>query len=337
MVAHERAVARGEGRLLHGAAEPADQVAGEVLQRGEAGPGAVVRRRRPAADPLQPVEHVVELVVGGVGGVPRAHRLPDRRAVEPGEVDLAGDGAVLDVVHGVGDVVGEVHDLRLDAAAPAVRSTASRIQSKAGRSSSYTPNLAPSRVMPSLCTPPGTGASAIGQGYFVQASSVARVRLRPTEAPAASDVFASSRVSRRSVCALPSNPPQSAREPVERALAVVPERRVSEVVRERRGLGDVGVGAERAGEVARDLGDLEAVGQPVADEVVALRADHLGLGREPAERRGVDDARAVALERLALRRVDPLRRLRHDPLAVGVAVPLLDDLHRRDTTVRRRP
>ena len=119
---------------------------------------------------------------------------------------------------------------------------------------------------------------------------------------------------------------------MEGALAVVPERRVPEVVRERSRLGDVGVGAEGARQVAGDLGDLETVGEPVADEVVALRTDHLGLGREPAERRRVDDAGAVALERLALRCVDPLRRLGDDPLAVGVAVPLLDEIHRRDTT-----
>ena len=36
---------------------------------------------------------------------------------------------------------------------------------------------------------------------------------------------------------------------MQRPLAVVPERRVPEVVRERRGLGDVRMGAERAGEV----------------------------------------------------------------------------------------
>ena len=54
-------------------------------------------------------------VVVGVGEVPVADGLPDRVAVEPGEVDPPGDDAVLDVVHGVGDVVGEVHHLRLEA------------------------------------------------------------------------------------------------------------------------------------------------------------------------------------------------------------------------------
>ena len=59
-VAHERPVAGVERRVLHGAAEPADQVAGEVLQRGQRAAGAVVRRLRPAADRPQTGERLVE-------------------------------------------------------------------------------------------------------------------------------------------------------------------------------------------------------------------------------------------------------------------------------------
>src|SRR3954454_13325356 len=69
----------------------------------------------------------------------------------------------------------------------------SRSQLKTGRSSPYTPNL---RV-------PGVR----GHGYFVHASSVARVRLSPTDAPDSSTVLASSRVRSRRVWALPSKPP----------------------------------------------------------------------------------------------------------------------------------
>ena len=88
---------------------------------------------------------------------------------------------------------------------------------------------------------------------------------------------------------------------VERALAVEPERRVPEVVRERRGVDDVGIAAERGPELPADLGDLERMRQPVADEVVAVGRDDLGLGREPAQRGRVDDASAVARELLPVR------------------------------------
>ena len=135
--------------------------------------------------------------------------------------------------------------------------------------------------------------------------------------------MASSRVSSRSVWALPSKPPQSWLSSASDPLAVVAERRVAEVVRERRGLGDVGVAAEGAGQVAGDLRHLEAVGEPVADEVVALRPDHLGLGRQPARRRGVHHPGAVALEGGALRGVDPLGRLGDQARAVVLVVQLV--------------
>ena len=154
----------------------------------------------------------------------------------------------------------------------------------------------------------------------MQASRVARVRLSPTERPSAPKVLASSRVSSRRVWALPSNPPQSALQLGQHPLAVVPERRVAEVVGQGRGLDDVGLAAQRPRQVAGDLGHLEAVGEPVADEVVGLRPDHLGLGRQPPRRRGVHDPRAVALERRALGRGDPLGRLGDQALARGVVV-----------------
>ena len=71
----------GERRRLHGPAEAADQVAGQVLQRGQAAPAAVVRRARPACIAAQPGQRLVEPVVVGVGQVParaRSPRPPDR-------------------------------------------------------------------------------------------------------------------------------------------------------------------------------------------------------------------------------------------------------------------
>ena len=127
----------------------------------------------------------------------------------------------------------------------------------------------------------------------------------------------------RSVWALPSKPPQLGTELVERHLAVVPEGRVPHVVGQRGGLGEVGVAAQRVGEVAGDLGDLEAVGEPVAHEVVGLGTEHLGLRGQPSERDRVDDARPVALERGAHGGVHPLGRLLDETLARRVVVELV--------------
>ena len=98
---------------------------------------------------------------------------------------------------------------------------------------------------------------------------------------------------------------------VERALAGMAERRMAEIVGERERLGEVLVEPERAGERARDLGDLEGVGQPGAEMVALVEHEDLGLVREPAEGGGMDDAVAVAAERVAGGR----RRLRVEPAA----------------------
>ena len=246
-------------------------------------------RTRPSAS--------LEQLVGGVREVPVAHRRPGRRA-------LLGDGRAARGRSGRrrrrprGRAPSRRRRRRSPSPAPRRSGAARRCPAAASR------RPAGRRRRRRTCGARGRACEP-RHGYFVQASSVARVRLSPTERPSASADFASSRVRMRSVWALPSKPPHSAAELVERDLAVVAERRVAHVVRERGGLGEVGVAAERVGEVAGDLGDLEAVGQPVAHEVVGLRPEHLGLGRQPAQRRGVHHPGPVALERGAFRAPRP--------------------------------
>ena len=86
---------------------------------------------------------------------------------------------------------------------------------------------------------------------------------------------------------------------VERVLADVAERRVAEVVAEPDRLDQVLVERQRPRDGARDLGDLERVGQPRAVVVAARRHEHLGLVLEPPKRLAVHDPVAVALKRRA--------------------------------------
>ena len=290
-----------ERGLLDGSAEAADQVAGEVLERAQRRAAAVVGRRRPAALGPQPGQGVLELVVGGVRQVPLADGRPDRGVVHRGELEPAGHDAVLDVVHGVRHVVGEVHDLRLEALAArrATRRGASRRPAGRRRTPRTSPTCRPGVAGPRVL------AAGVQRGPGQVEADRAAVRvdglgLEPGEEPQGLGVAleASARLA----------------ELGEGPLAVVAERRVAEVVRQRGRLGDVGLAAEGARQVAGDLGDLEAVGQPVADEVVGLRADHLGLGRQAPERRSVDDPRPVALERRPFGGLDPLGRLCDEPL-----------------------
>ena len=92
-------------------------------------------------------------------------------------------------------------------------------------------------------------------------------------------------------------PKRSLERRVERLLAGVPERRVTRVVAEPDRLDEILVQREGPGDDAGDAGRLERVGHP-RPVVVAGRVDEdLRLALQPAERLGVDDPVAVALER----------------------------------------
>jgi hypothetical protein len=100
---------------------------------------------------------------------------------------------------------------------------------------------------------------------------------------------------------------------VERALAGVAERRMAEVVAERGGLCQVLVEAERTGERAGDLGDFQGVGQPGAEMIALVEDENLRLVPQPPERRGMDDAVAIATKVAAGR----ARGLRKAPAAAA--------------------
>ena len=81
---------------------------------------------------------------------------------------------------------------------------------------------------------------------------------------------------------------------VERSLAGMAERGVTEIMGERQRLGEILVEAERAGERARDLRNFERVGQPGAEMVAFVKDEDLGLVRKPAKGGGMNDAVAIA-------------------------------------------
>ena len=109
----------------------------------------------------------------------------------------------------------------------------------------------------------------------------------------------------------------------------MPERRVPDVVAQRDRLGQRLVERERRSQRARDLRDLQRVGQ-ARDEVVALGVEEdLRLVLEAAERLGMEDAIPVAFEgrakrvRLLRPRAAPTcrraRRRRREALLLGLA------------------
>ena len=85
----------------------------------------------------------------------------------------------------------------------------------------------------------------------------------------------------------------------QRIFAGMAEWRVAEVVGEAKHFGQVFVEAERPGDGAADLRDLEAVGQPNPVMIAVGGHEHLGLVTKPAEGHRMDDSVAVALEDVA--------------------------------------
>src|SRR5262249_59063140 len=98
---------------------------------------------------------------------------------------------------------------------------------------------------------------------------------------------------------------------IERSLAGMPEGGMAQIVSERQRLGQILIETERAGERARDLGDLEGVGQPGAKMIPFVEDEDLGLVRESAKCGGVDDAVTVTPEGVA----GCAHRLRIEPAA----------------------
>ena len=164
------------------------------------------------------------------------------------------------------------------------------------------------------------------------ASSDARVRFSPAFRLAGHD-FGSSQVSIRRFCALASNPPYATAQIVERRLAVVPERRMADVMGEAGQVDQVRVAAQPDRHSATDLRDLERMRQPGPRRVAFPRPHDLGLAGEPPERGAVQHPRPVAGEIGAMlggraRQRGCLRRLDHHPLAVVRVIGLLIRGHR---------
>ena len=84
---------------------------------------------------------------------------------------------------------------------------------------------------------------------------------------------------------------------VERTLAGMAERRMSDVVNQRQRLGKVLVQAKLGRDLARDLCHLNGMGQPRAEVVGGTAGEDLGLAGQPAEGARLDDPLSVALKR----------------------------------------
>ncbi len=87
---------------------------------------------------------------------------------------------------------------------------------------------------------------------------------------------------------------------VEFLLAGMGEGRMADVVRQRQGFGEIFVETQDRGHGAGNLGNLDGVGEAVAEMVGKAGREDLRLGFQPAESAGMNDAVAIALEGVAV-------------------------------------
>ena len=188
------------------------------------------------------------------------------------EIEQPGAKAVVDVVIVVGDVVGDRGDLRLQAR------PGSKLEVELGIGFAQRPG----RV--------GDRAVVLGQAFKRFPAEVEAIEIRIGRLEVGED-------------------PQRVRVMIEaaaigerrgqRVLAGMAERRMAEVVSEAQGFGQVFIKAQRPGDGAPDLRDLEAVRQPDPEMVAVGGDEDLRLVAKAAEGDRMDDAVAVALEDVA--------------------------------------
>jgi hypothetical protein len=163
------------------------------------------------------------------------------RVVDHRELDHARVNAVLDVVHRIGDVVGPVHHLRLEAPLLGSHVGAHPLEGVAV-------GLVEAELAGAVAARPGVLARGVqARAAQVQPRGLARVlqhlRLEPGE--------------HAQGLRIALEPAARSRDLVKGVLAVVTERRVPDVMGQTGGIDDVRVTAERGADLTSDLRDLE--------------------------------------------------------------------------------
>ena len=265
----------------------------------------------PAGQPLESRSEGVGAQVGAVPGPRGLEQLIDLLGVgQAARVQAPQGDRVLDVVDGVADVVGQVHDLRLDAAS-ALRGPLTHPGEDLGVVvvGGVLARAAPVRTTRSAALEPRVLRDGVKAGpRQIDADRppglVKGLGLQPGEDPEGLGIALEA--------------PDLAGHDVERLLTVVPVGRMAQVMGQAGGVDDVGVASQRLSQGAPHLRHFQGVGEPGAHEVVSSGPQHLGLGPQAPQRRGVQDPGAVAFKWGALR---VLRLLVNEALHVLHPVP----------------
>src|SRR3984885_6905495 len=255
-------------------------------------------------------------VVGTNGGEVALTELGQRGGFvvvgEYAEVDAPGDHPVLDVMHRVGDVVGPIHHLGLQAgpirgcavAHPLGGAAVDVVEAELASMPIPRPRVFGDRIQP--------GPSQIQADAMPL--QVKNFGLQAGQDPEVLRISLEAAIRRREL--------------VEGLLAVVAVRRVPDVVGQTGHVDEVGIAAQFDRHPPADLGDLQRMRQPGTGCVSFPWPDDLCLVRPPTQRGAVQNPGTVPGEvgaalTLGAWQARDLRLLGHHPLAVEIVVGML--------------
>ena len=225
-------------------------------------------------------------IEAGIAGIDLAQNVADHRyAGDVVEREQIGAQAVVDIVGVIGDVVGNGRGLRLGAGK---RPQFQILDARIGRDRRR-------HAMRGIAADGSAGT--VGERAVVLGEAFQRL---PGEVePVELGIAALERGDDAQGLRVVVEAAEIFRAGLERALAGVAEGRMAEIVRERGGLGEVLVEAERAGKRTRDLDHFQRMGEPCAVMVALVIDEDLRLMGEAAESGRVDDPVTVAAEIVA--------------------------------------
>ncbi len=310
-----------------GGGEPPDQLAGQPLQRGRGRESCVVLADRGDYWQLRQPTGGGHQVIGGQSTFLLAEPTKRGGGIVVGkhaQVDPPRNHPVLDVVNGVRDVVGPIHYLSLQA-----RPTGWRAIAHPGE------HFGVLRVSTELAVV-GTAQPRI-LGHRVERGA-GQVEARADALSIKGFGFQTGEDAQ--VLGIALEPAVVGGEVVERLLAVVPVRRMADVVSQACHVDQIRVATQPDGHAAADLRNLERMSQPGPRSVAFPRPDHLRLVSEPPQRGAVQNACPIAGEISAMfgrpaGQCGGLRRLDHNPFAVVRVVPVVLMSGHRGTVCQR--
>ena len=277
------------GGGLNGPREPPYQGTGHVLELGQGPTRTVEMQGKHGLHPPQGLHKQIRIPALAVPGPSSGdHPVHDSRVSQDKGIERAHDDGILHIMHAVGDVVGQVHDLafhrcRIDGRVPLEPGKdllIIGIDTVLGRP-------LPLGMLGRIGQGPGILDGGI-QGRPGQVDTgTAAIRMKDLGLQPGQESHG---------LGVSLESPYGGGDGGKRPLPVVPKGRVTQIVRQAGTIDHIGVATQHGADLAPYLGDLQSMGQTGPDEIIGSRHQNLGFGSEAAQGGGMDQPCPITFE-----------------------------------------